>query len=234
MDDDFSRTNEIWVTKFDEEAAQKFRDSVVFQSRLDPKRPITIYIDSYGGSIDALAKMIETIDEVPNTIVTACMGKAMSCGAVLLSHGDVRFCGKHSRVMVHETSSGTVGDVHDMHADVTETKRLNEYFLGLLAKNCGFKGYDDVRQLIKKQDGRDRYMDAKASLEFGIIDAIGTPRTTVNPLYEVTVAPEKPPFNKHNKTSLTGGEPKSKKTSKSNNREKTSPDNKKQQRRRNA
>lgn len=202
MEDDFNKSHEVWVTKFDEEAAQKFRDTVIYQSRLDPRRPIVIYIDSYGGSIDALSKMLETLDEVPNTVVTACMGKAMSCGAILLSHGDVRFCGKHSRVMVHEASSGTSGDVHDMHADITETKRLNEYFLGLLAKNCGFKNYEEIRQLIKKQDGRDRFMDAKSALDFGIIDAIGVPKVNVNIMYEVTMAQEKKPMERHNKTSL--------------------------------
>ena len=219
MDDDFGRSHEIWVTKFDEEAAQKFREALIGQARMDSKRPILVYIDSYGGSVDALAKMIESIDEVPNTVVTACMGKAMSCGAILLSHGDVRFCGKHSRVMIHETSSGTSGDVHDMHADITETKRLNEYFLGLLAKNCGFKSYEDVRELIKKQDGRDRYMDAEAALKFGLIDAVGTPKVLASIMYEVILSPEKPAMQKHNKTSI-GAKPSKRKT-------KTKSDNKK-------
>jgi len=211
MEDDFVRSHEIWVTKFDEESAQKFRDAILNQSRMDPRRPIMVYIDSYGGSVDALAKMIETIDEIPNTVVTTCMGKAMSCGAILLSHGDIRFCGKHSRVMVHETSSGTAGDVHDMHADITETKRLNEHFLGLLAKNCGFKDYEEIRELIKKQDGRDRYMDAPSALKFGIIDAIGTPKIVSNLMYEIVQTPEKPMIDKHNKTTLS---PKIKKTKK--------------------
>ena len=202
MEDNYNRSQEIWVTKFDEEAAQKFRESVILASRFDA--PITIYIDSYGGSIDSLAKMIETLDEVPNTIVTACMGKAMSCGAVLLSHGDVRFCGKHSRVMIHETSSITSGDVHDMHADIVETKRLNEYFLGLLAKNCGYKSYEEIRQLIKKQDGRDMYMDANSALDFGIVDAVGVPRTRINSMYEVSLVQEKPKPNRQEKKTKRG------------------------------
>jgi ATP-dependent protease ClpP protease subunit len=148
--------------------------------------------------------MIETLDEVPNTIVTACMGKAMSCGAVLLSHGDVRFCGKHSRVMIHETSSVTSGDVHDMHADIIETKRLNEYFLGLLAKNCGYKSYEEIRQLIKKQDGRDMYMDANSALEFGIVDAVGVPKIRANTMYEVSLVQEKPKLNRQEKKTKRG------------------------------
>lgn len=188
---DDNKTGEIWVNKFDEESAREFRDAVVYSSKMDPSRPIIVYIDSYGGMVDSLAKMIETMDEVPNPIVTVCMGKAMSCGAILLSHGDVRFCGKHSRIMVHEVSSGSHGDVHDMHADVQEVKRLNEYFIDLLAKNCGYKGYQDLRKIIKEQDGRDRYMDATSALKFGIVDAIGLPKLQSMTMFEISTVKEK-------------------------------------------
>lgn len=183
-----NKLNEIWVNRFDEETATEFRSCVMLQSKLDPSRPIFIYIDSYGGYVDALAKMIETLDEIPNPVVTVCMGKAMSCGAILLSHGDLRFCGKHSRVMIHEVSSGTSGDVHEMHADVQETKRLNEHFMGLLAKNCGYSGYPELRKMIKEQDGRDRYLNAEAALEFGIVDVVGLPKLNVMGMYEIAVA----------------------------------------------
>ena len=188
---DESKTGEIWVNKFDEESAKDFRESVISISKYDPNRPILIYIDSYGGMVDSLAKMIETLDEVHNPIITICMGKAMSCGAVLLSHGDLRFCGQHSRVMIHEISSGTSGDVHDMHADTQEVKRLNEYFMGLLARNCGYKGYSELRKLIKDQDGRERYLDAESAVKFGVVDAVGLPKLSSMALYEVSLASEK-------------------------------------------
>lgn len=180
-----NKTGEIWVYKFDEESARDFREDVISTSKSDPSRPIIIYIDSYGGMVDSLAKMIETLDEISNPVVTVCMGKAMSCGAVLLSHGDVRFCGKHSRVMIHEISTGTFGDVHDAHADIQESKRLNEHFMGLLARNCGYRGYSELRKLIKSQDGRDRYLNANDALEFGIVDAVGLPKLNSMILYEV-------------------------------------------------
>lgn len=183
---------EIWVNEFTERSAQEFREAVIEEAKGDPLRPIVIYIDSYGGQVDALSKMIETMDEVANPIITVAVGKAMSCGAVILSHGDVRFCGKHARVMVHEISGGSVGDVHDVNADVQEMKRLNRYFMGLLAKNCGIKGgYDSLRKLIKNQDGRDNYMDAEAALDFGIVDAIGMPLVSRMKLYQVEISPPK-------------------------------------------
>ena len=120
------------------------------------------------------------------------MGKAMSCGAILLSHGDIRYCGKHSRVMLHEVSSGAIGDVHDCHNDAQEGLRINKYFLGLAAKNCGIKGgYQGLRKIIKSRDGREIWMDAKASLAFGIVDKIGLPVVTPLILYDLAEVPSK-------------------------------------------
>lgn len=185
-------SDEIWVNKFDEESAQEFRTKLHEEAKGDPRKPIIVYIDSYGGLVDSLANMIEAMDEVPNPIITVCHGKAMSCGAVLLSHGDIRFCGKHSRVMVHETSSGTQGDVNDMKGDAKEADRLNKWFMGLLAKNCGLKGgYESIRQIIKDRDGRDIYMNADDAIKFGIADAVGTPRIVQRMIYEVSIVPPK-------------------------------------------
>jgi ATP-dependent Clp endopeptidase proteolytic subunit ClpP len=189
---DNSDYEEIWVTAFNEDAAQKFREKVIKRSEISARAPIVIYIDSYGGYVDSLAKMIETLDEIPNPIVTVCMGKAMSCGAILLSHGDIRYCGRHSRVMVHEVSAGAIGDVHDCHNDTKEGLRLNRYFLGLLAKNCGIKGgYDGLRRIIKERDGREIWLDAKSSLEFGLVDKIGLPKVNSITLFEVADVPAK-------------------------------------------
>lgn len=203
MDDDLeekkswtSSGDEILVNDFTEESASEFREKVLEAAEDDPMRPIVVYIDSYGGSVDALSKMIETMDEVPNPIITVAIGKAMSCGAALLSHGAIRFCGKHARVMVHEVSGGVQnGDVHDMHADAIEVKRLNRWFMGLLAKNCGIKGgYEAIRKMVKNHDGRDIYLDAKQAVKFGIADCVGMPTVKHMKLYQVEVTPEKRPL----------------------------------------
>jgi|GEM_PF-1854207 len=195
-----SNKDEIWVNKFDEESAQEFREDLLDAAKGDPQRPIVIYIDSYGGLLDSLAKMLATMDEISNPLITVCMGKAMSCGAVLLSHGDIRFCDKYSRVMIHEASGGAGGDVHDVHADAEELKRVNTKFLGLLADNCGIKGgYQGLREMIKNQDGRDCYLDADAAVKFGIVDVVGLPKVDQQTVNSVTMLPEKKRVRKFSK-----------------------------------
>lgn len=182
--------DEIWVNEFTEKSAQDFRTAVLKQVQKydDDHRPVIIYIDSYGGAVDSLVKMLETMDSIPNPTVTVCMGKAMSCGAVLLSHGDIRFCGQHSRVMVHEVSSFAFGDVHDIENDAKESARVNRYIMGLLAKNCSIEGgYQGLRRIIKEHDGRELWMDAKGALKFGVIDNIGIPVVESVTKFDTTV-----------------------------------------------
>jgi ATP-dependent Clp endopeptidase proteolytic subunit ClpP len=198
LDEKSRNSDEIRVTEFTIESALEFRDRVLEASKDDPTKPIIIYICSYGGFADSLVSMIETMDEVPNPIVTVCQGVAMSCAAILLSCGDIRFVGRHSRVMVHEVSAGTMGDVHDMANDAQEIKRLNKHLMNLLAKNCGIRGgYDVLRKMIKSQDGRERYMAADEAIKFGIADAIGMPKLNSMKLYQIEVTPPKSKITKN-------------------------------------
>src|SRR5690606_10612626 len=139
----------------------------------EPEEPIVVYIDSYGGYVDSLASMVETLDSVNNKVITVCVGKAMSCGAILLSCGDERYVAPSSRVMVHEVSAGAWGNVNDIEVSVEETKRLNSFWMSRLAENCGMK-LADLKRLFGEK--RDIYMTAKEALKFGIADKIGAPR----------------------------------------------------------
>jgi len=163
----------IWVNVFDEANAKTFCENVLKASAKDKHQPVIVYIDSYGGAVDALAAMISVLDSIPNQVITACTGKAMSCGAILLSHGDLRLVAPHGRVMIHEVSSAAWGNINDVKTDANESMRLNKYYMDLLAKNCGL---DNAKQLPFTNERRDVYMSAQEALKFGIVDKIGTPR----------------------------------------------------------
>lgn len=162
----------ITINAFTEEAAAKFNNLVFKVSEKDDHEPIIIYIDSYGGYVDGLMSMISVMDSVPNPFITVATGKAMSAGAVLLSHGDIRCIGKHARVMLHEMSAAAIGNINDIKTDTAEHERLNDYLVSLLAQNCK-KTSKQLRRLWGKD--RDLYMNAKQSVEFGIADHIGIP-----------------------------------------------------------
>jgi ATP-dependent Clp protease protease subunit len=182
---------EIWVNHFDEKHAQKFRDHVMRIAAQGEDIVIPVYIDSYGGYVDSLAKMIETMDNVPNRFITICMGKAMSCGAILLSHGDIRYCGKFSRVMIHNVHAGSWGEAYELKSTSDETLRMNRLFMELLANNCG-KSYQEVQDAIRATtSGKEIWMNGDDAFKFGIVDHIGTPLITPVIQFALNTVPEK-------------------------------------------
>lgn len=183
-------TGELTVTKFNEEHSIKFRKEVLEITHIDPVHPITIYIDSYGGQVYSLLSMIETLRQVPNPIITVCLGKAMSCGAVLLAMGDHRFCGVDSQVMIHEMSAGAFGSIDDMKTEVKECDRLNARLMTLIAEKCG-KTYAELKTIIVANGGRELYLDAKEAKAFGLVEEIGMPLIKPIVMYSIDVAPHK-------------------------------------------
>jgi ATP-dependent Clp protease protease subunit len=188
--------SEIVVNDFDEEAAKKFRSQVFKRASLDENLPIVIYIDSYGGYIDSLNSMLDTMEQVPNQMVTVCTGKAMSCGAVLLAAGDFRFCGRNSRVMVHQGSSGTGGPIEALQNDVDESKRINKQLMNIIAERCGktltqFK--KEMKERLHREDdeARDLYLPPQEALEIGIVDFVGMPVIKPVIMYSIETAPVK-------------------------------------------
>lgn len=176
----------LWVTEFEEEKAREFNEKVLKQSVKNPKKPLIIYIDSYGGAVDALSAMVTTLETVPNKIITVCMGKAMSCGSILLSMGDERYVAPHGRVMIHEVSGFSWGNINDMKNRVAEINRLNEYWMGVLAENCGMS----LEQLLKKftNKKRDIFFNAERAVAFGLADKVGVPRLKKVIKFEVEVS----------------------------------------------
>jgi ATP-dependent Clp protease protease subunit len=188
--------DEIIVNKFTEEAAKAFRKQVVDRAMQDSNMPIVIYIDSYGGYLDSLNMMLETIEQVHNPIITVCIGKAMSCGAVLLAAGDHRFCGRNSRVMIHQGSSGAQGPIESLQNDVAESKRINKQFMTWMSKRCGMS-LKVFKEEMKKRSGkgddeaRDLYLPAQAAVELGIVEFVGMPLIKPVVMYQIEASKEK-------------------------------------------
>ena len=178
-------SEEIWLSKaFDQENALKLRDQIIKASNKDETMPIIVYINSYGGSVDALNNLLDTFESVPNEIVTVGCGTAMSAGAVLLSAGDKRYITKSSRVMIHKLSSFNWGNSDDIKTNADEIARLNSQLMEILAKNCG-KTVKQLNNLLKET--RDLYLSANKAVSFGIVDKIGFPRLTEKTSYELKV-----------------------------------------------
>lgn len=135
----------------------------------DPKKEISLYINSPGGSVyDGLA-IYDTMQFIKPDVATYGIGLQASMGAFLLSSGTKgkRFVLPNSRVMIHQPSSGTQGKISDQEITLREgialKKRLNE----ILAKNTGQK-----IAKIEKDVERDFWMSSDEAVTYGLADKV--------------------------------------------------------------
>jgi ATP-dependent Clp protease protease subunit len=189
----------VWVTNITEDTAIAFHEKLMWLSDKDNYKPIVIQISSYGGEVDALFSMLDTMDAVramyPQLkLFTAVQGKAQSAGAVLLAYGDYRFATPNSRIMVHQVISGTYGSQPENETEFTEVTRMNEKLLKVLISRCKLK--KAVKDL-KKELAHNLYLTADKAKEYGIVDIIGSPKVIERKVYDVQIVNgEAPPKEK--------------------------------------
>jgi ATP-dependent Clp protease protease subunit len=135
----------------------------------DPKKDISLYINSPGGSVyDGLA-IIDTMNFIKPDVQTIGIGMQASMGAVLLAAGakGKRFMLPNSRVMIHQPHGGTQGVMTDMEISLKEGIRTKELLVDLMVKYTGQK-----RDKIRNDMERDFWMIAPEAVKYGIVDKV--------------------------------------------------------------
>jgi ATP-dependent Clp protease protease subunit len=137
----------------------------------DPKKDIKLYINSPGGTVYDGMAIYDTMQYIKPDVQTIGIGLQASMGAFLLSSGakGKRFVLPHSKIMIHQPSSGTEGKVTDMEIDLKEGLAIKEMLAELLAKNTGQK-----LAKIKNDMERDYWMTPEEAKAYGLVDEIIT------------------------------------------------------------
>ena len=124
--------------------------------------------------------MIAAIESADIPIATIVEGKAMSCGAVLLSFGEqgMRFADPNATVMIHDVSSGGHGKIEELKADVKEAERLDEKMFTMMARNCGKKD-DYFKKKVFNKKHADWFMDAQEAKRHGLVNHLRAPKLNI-------------------------------------------------------
>jgi len=169
----------VTVNKFDEQSAEDFRNKFSMAQNTGQK-VIPVVIDSYGGQVYSLMSMLATIRASPLPVATITEGKAMSCGAVLLTCGEagMRYMDPDATVMIHDVASGQHGKNEEVKASAAETDRLNKKIFKIMAQNCG-KPEDYFLKEIHKRGHADWFLEADECKSIGIINHTRIPKINV-------------------------------------------------------
>jgi ATP-dependent Clp protease protease subunit len=142
---------------------------LLFLEAENPKKEISMYINSPGGVVTSGLAIYDTMQFIKPKVSTLCVGQAASMGSLLLAGGEagMRFALPNARIMVHQPSGGFQGQASDIlrHAeDIMKVKRrLNEIYV----RHTG-KDYDTIEATLD----RDHFMGADEAKDFGLIDQV--------------------------------------------------------------
>ena len=142
---------------------------LIFLESENPKKDISLYINSPGGIVTAGLAIYDTMQYIACPVSTICVGQACSMAAILLASGErgKRSILPNARVMIHQPSGGAEGQASDIIVSSRELQRINDTTKRLMAMHTG-----QSEERIQKDILRDFYMDADAALEYGIVDRI--------------------------------------------------------------
>ncbi len=153
----------------DDHTANLVIAQLLFLQAEDPKKEISLYINSPGGSVTATLAIIDTMQHVKNDTSTVCVGIAASGAALVLSSGTKgkRMALPNSEVMIHQPLGGAEGQASDIEISAKHILKTRVTLNKLLAKNTG-----QTVARIEKDVDRDFFMDAEEAKKYGIIDQV--------------------------------------------------------------
>lgn len=151
----------------DDHVANIIIAQLLFLESEGPKKDITMYINSPGGSVSAGLAILDTMNYVKSDVSTICVGLAASAAAVILSAGKKgkRLALPNAEIMIHQPMAGMEGQASDIAITAKQILKIKEKLNKILAKNTG----KPVTQVEKDSD-RDYYMSADEAKTYGLID----------------------------------------------------------------
>ena len=142
---------------------------LLFLESENPKKDISLYINSPGGLVTSGLGIYDTMQYIKPDVTTLCIGQAASMGSFLLAAGakGKRFSLPNSRIMVHQPSAGYQGQATDIEIHAKEVLSLKERLNKIYSKHTS-KSVDEIKEALE----RDNFMTPESAKSFGLIDKV--------------------------------------------------------------
>ncbi|MAQ84781.1 MAG: ATP-dependent Clp protease proteolytic subunit [Maritimibacter sp.] len=142
---------------------------LLFLESENPKKEISMYINSPGGVVTSGLSIYDTMQYVRPPVSTLIVGQAASMGSLLACSGaaGMRFALPNSRIMVHQPSGGYQGQATDIMIHANETQKLKQRLNEIYSKHSG-QPVEAVEAALE----RDNFMSPQEALEWGHLDEI--------------------------------------------------------------
>ena len=158
-------------TQVDDASADDIMAQLLVLEAQDPERDITLYINSPGGSFTAMTAIYDTMQLIPNDVVTVVTGMAASMGQFLLTAGTIgkRYATPNARILMHQPLGGIGGTASDIRTQAELILDMKKRLAEITAERTG-----KSLETILKDNDRDNWFNAEGGLEYGFFDHIAT------------------------------------------------------------
>ena len=152
-----------------DETANLVIAQLLFLQSEDPKKDISLYINSPGGVVTAGLAIVDTMNHIKNNVSTVCVGMAASAAAIVLAAGakGKRYALPNSEIMIHQPWGGAEGRATDIEITAKQIIKIRERLNKMLADFTG----KPVAQIEKDVD-RDYFMSADEAKKYGVVDKV--------------------------------------------------------------
>ena len=156
-------------TPIDDNEANLIIAQMLFLASEDPKKDISLYINSPGGSLTAGLAIYDTMQYIPCDVATLCVGQAYSMSAILLAGGTEgkRYALPHARLMLHQPWGGVGGQASDIEIHAKEIMNWRTRLNDILVRDTG-QSLEQIEMVTE----RDYFLSAEEGIEFGLIDEL--------------------------------------------------------------
>jgi len=153
----------------DDEIANLIIAQFLFLEAEDPKRDITLYINSPGGMVTSGLAIYDTMQYIRPDVSTLCLGQAASMGAMLLAAGakGKRYTLPNARILIHQPMGGFHGQATDIDIHAREILKMRQKLDEILAAHTG-----QPLERIQEDTERDFFMSGEEAGEYGLIDEV--------------------------------------------------------------
>lgn len=161
----------------DDEICNRLCGELLLLAAEDPKRDITLYINSPGGSVQAGMALYDMMQFVPCDVATVAMGFAASMGQLLLCAGapGKRYALPNARIVMHQPLGGIGGSAADIQIQAENLLYTKRRLAEIIARHTG-----QPLERIQADSDRDRWFTAQEALEYGFVDHVVTHARSVS------------------------------------------------------
>ncbi|OBZ84666.1 ATP-dependent Clp protease proteolytic subunit [Choanephora cucurbitarum] len=154
----------------DDNVASVVVAQLLFLEAESTEKPISLYINSPGGSVTAGMAIYDTMQYIRSPVSTLCNGQACSMGSLLLTAGEPgkRYALPNASIMIHQPSGGAAGQASDIAIHAREILRVRERLNRIYQRHTGMRDLETIEKMME----RDYFMTAEEAKSFGLIDQV--------------------------------------------------------------